>query len=137
MIRGKRIITLEDFNRLVDLIGPVGIKQKNALHTDQLFKVLQDAEQVNQHEIDKDIITMNSKALLRSLSNGRQAELTLTYPLDADPIKSRISVLSHIGIALIGSKSGDVVTWKTPLGWGQFCVEEILYQPEAAKEFQL
>ncbi|MEP2669213.1 MAG: GreA/GreB family elongation factor [Cyclobacteriaceae bacterium] len=137
MIRGKRIVTVEDYNRLMDLIGPVVIKRKNSLHTDRLFKVLQEAEQVNQHEIGKDILTMNSKTLLRSLSNGRQAELTLTYPIDTDPIKSRISVLSDIGIALLGSKTGDVVTWQTPVGWGQFCVEEILYQPEAAKEFQL
>jgi len=137
MIRGKRIVTEEDYGRLMDLIGPVGAVQKNALHTDQLMKVLKEAERVNQHEIRKDIVTMNSRALLRSLSNGRKAELTLTYPIDADPIKSRISVLSNIGIALLGSNSGDIVTWKTPLGWGQFCVDEILYQPEAAKEFQL
>ena len=92
---------------------------------------------VDQQEIGRNVVTMNSKTLLKSLTNGRQAELTLTYPTEANPINSRISVLSNIGVALLGIKVGETVTWQTPVGRGEFCVEEVLYQPEAAKEFQL
>lgn len=133
----KRIVTITDYNRLMDVVGPVEGRREVPLHIRQLLKVLQEAELVDQHAIKKDIVTMNSRTLLKSLSNGRQAELTLTYPSDANPINSRISILSHIGVSLLGSKEGEIVTWQTPAGWGQFCVEEVVYQPEAAKEFQL
>lgn len=137
MISRKKIITQEDYQRLIDLVGPTGARRNVSLHIQQLMKVLHESEQVMQHEIAANVITMNSKTLLRSLSNGRQAELTLTYPADANPVKSKISILSDIGVSLLGSREGDVVTWQTPAGWGQFCVIEVLYQPEAAKEFQL
>lgn len=126
-----------DYNRLLTVVGPIGRTRKVWPPVDQLMKLLQEAELVDQHEISSNVITMNSRTLLKSLSNGRQAELTLTYPVDANPVQSKISVLSSIGASLLGSKEGEIVTWQTPLGWGQFCVEKVLYQPEAAKEFQL
>ncbi|MFZ1806429.1 MAG: GreA/GreB family elongation factor [Cyclobacteriaceae bacterium] len=137
MIARKRIVTIEDYNRLMDILGPAEGKHEVQPHVEQLLKLLRSAELVDQHEIGKNIITMNSKTLLKSLINGRQAELSLTYPTDAFPIHSRISVLSNIGVSLLGSRVGEIVTWQTPVGWGEFCVEDVLYQPEAAKEYQL
>jgi len=137
MITKKRIVTIEDYNRLMDIIGPVEGKKEIAQHVEQLLKLLRSAELVDQQEINRNVITMNSTALLKSHSNGREAQLTLTYPTDARPINSKISVLSNIGIALLGSKEGEIVTWPTPAGWGEFCIEGVVYQPEAAKEFQL
>jgi regulator of nucleoside diphosphate kinase len=44
-------------------------------------------------------------------------------------------VLSPIGIALIGSKAGEVVECQAPLGMVRLRVEEVLFQPEAAGYF--
>ncbi|HNP08001.1 MAG TPA: GreA/GreB family elongation factor [Cyclobacteriaceae bacterium] len=137
MIEQKRIVTIEDYNRLMDILGPAETKREVPPHVEQILKLLRGAELVDQQEIGRNVVTMNSKTLLKSLTNGRQAELTLTYPTEANPINSRISVLSNIGVALLGIKVGETVTWQTPVGRGEFCVEEVLYQPEAAKEFQL
>lgn len=126
-----------DYNRLMHLIEPVRVKREMPLYVEQLLSKLQEAELVDQQEVGKNVITMNTKTLLKNLSNGRQAEVTLTYPKDANHLNSKISVFSDIGVSLLGSKKGEIVTWQTPVGRGQFCVEEVLYQPEAAKEFQL
>ncbi len=138
MITGrKKIITLMDYNRLMHLIEPLRVKREMPLYVEQLLARLQQADLVDQQEVSQNIITMNSKILLKNLSNGREAKITLTYPKDANHLNSRISVFSDIGVSLIGSKKGEIVTWKTPVGQGQFCVEDVLYQPEASKEFQL
>lgn len=121
----------------MDILGPAETKREVPPHVEQILKLLRGAELVDQQEIGRNVVTMNSKTLLKSLTNGRQAELTLTYPTEANPINSKISVLSNIGVALLGSKVGQTVTWQTPAGQGEFCVDEVLYQPEAAKEFQL
>lgn len=133
----KRIVTLEDYNRLMQLIEPLRVKREMPLHVEHLLARLGNAELVDQQEVGKNIITMNTKMLLKNLSNGREAQITLAYPKEANHLNSRISIFSDIGVSLLGSKRGEVVTWQTPVGQGQFCVEEVLYQPEAAKEFQL
>ncbi|GAB1444989.1 MAG: GreA/GreB family elongation factor [Cyclobacteriaceae bacterium] len=133
----KRIVTLIDYNRLMQLIEPLRVKREMPIYMEKLLAKLQGAELVDQQEVSKNIITMNSKILLKNLINGRVAEITLTYPKDSNPMNSRISVLSDIGVSLLGNKKGEIVTWQTPVGQGEFCVEEVLYQPEASKEFQL
>jgi regulator of nucleoside diphosphate kinase len=42
--------------------------------------------------------------------------VTLAYPQNADPAQGRISVLSPIGLALIGGKRGSVVMSAIPNG---------------------
>jgi len=59
------------------------------------------------------------------------------YPSFANPAKNRISILAPIGMALLGYQTGDVVEWKVPAGMRRLKIEEVLYQPEAAGEYDL
>lgn len=103
----------------------------------RLVRMLKIAQLIPSDVISKHIVTMNSRLLLRNLANNRQTEVQLTYPKNEDRLKTRVSIFSDIGVELLGCQKGEVVSWQTPLGWGQFRVEEILYQPEAAREYQL
>lgn len=90
-----------------------------------------------QENISSKIITMNSRVLLRELSTGREKEISIAYPHDANGKEGRISVLSDAGAALLGRQEGDVVMWKTPIGVGEFEVAKVTFQPEAAGDYYL
>jgi regulator of nucleoside diphosphate kinase len=80
---------------------------------------------------------MNSRVKLKELNNRTEGEITITYPDDAEPRERRVSVFSEIGLALLGRKENDVVSWRIPNGVGQFEVQKVTYQPEASGHFYL
>jgi regulator of nucleoside diphosphate kinase len=79
---------------------------------------------------------MNSSFRLRDLETGEEVVYTLVFPAKADSSSGKISVLAPIGTAVLGYRVGDVVEWQVPAGMKKFKVEAILYQPEAAFDFQ-
>lgn len=95
------------------------------------------AKMLSQENIDDSIITMNSRILLKEVLTGREAEVTITYPQDADNSERKISVFSAIGVALLGRQAGDIVSWKVPNGTGRFEVVKVIYQPEAVGDYYL
>jgi regulator of nucleoside diphosphate kinase len=88
-------------------------------------------------EIPADVITMNSIARVRDLKSQKEGVYNLVFPSDSKPLEGRVSVLSSLGIALFGSRIGDVVEWDTPKARGSLEVVEIIYQPEAARHWTL
>jgi regulator of nucleoside diphosphate kinase len=95
------------------------------------------AQVVTSLKIPHDIITMNSKVLLKDLDSGEEMIYTLVYPADADLMENKISVLAPVGPASLGFRKGDMVNWKVPGGLVRLKVEKILYQPEAAGDYDL
>lgn len=87
--------------------------------------------------VDADTVTMNSKVCLRDLDSGTSQVVTLAYEADADPFGEKLSVLTGLGASLLGSRVGDVVELQTRRGRRRLRVERILFQPEAAGEFEL
>ena len=95
------------------------------------------ARMLAQDRISPKVITMNSRVLLKEISKDRQAQVTITYPQDADPREGQISVLSPVGLALLGRQVGDSVSWEVPSGIGNFEIFKIIYQPEAMGHYHL
>jgi regulator of nucleoside diphosphate kinase len=133
----KIVITVNDYQRLTGLMEFDSYKTKMPETIAGLYKQLAGAKMLPQESIAGNIITMNSRVLLKDVSTGREVELTITYPQDANNRERRISVFSSIGIALIGRKVGDVVSWKVPAGNGQFEILKVIYQPEAVGDYSL
>ena len=46
-------------------------------------------------------------------------------------------MLAPIGTALLGPRTGPLIDWKVPRGRERLRIEEILYQPEAARKAAL
>lgn len=88
-------------------------------------------------EIPDDVITMNSKVSLRNLDSGEEMIFTLVYPADADLDNDKISVLAPIGTAMLGYREQDILDWNVPSGTVRLKVEKILFQPEAAGNYEL
>jgi len=48
-----------------------------------------------------------------------------------------MSILAPIGTAILGYKLGDTIEWLAPSGLRRLRVDDILYQPEAAGDYEL
>jgi regulator of nucleoside diphosphate kinase len=131
-------VTNSDRYRLLDLTpGMKGVSPMDDSNVEELRKEIARARIVTEEKIQGNIITMNSKFLVRLLDSGKVRLYTLVFPKDADFAKGKISVLSPLGTALIGYQEGDVVEWVAPAGTKKLKVEKVLYQPEAAGHYYL
>ena len=60
------------------------------------------------------IVCMNSEVEFRKEPWGPIHKVTLVYPGDADISEGKISVLTPVGTALIGLRTGQSITWELP-----------------------
>ncbi|TYT73581.1 nucleoside diphosphate kinase regulator [Desulfobotulus mexicanus] len=138
MVQDRRIyITEKDLERLERLVEATDKRGKLGEHLERLMDELDRCEIVEPQNVPADAITMNSKVLLKDLATEKEAEWTLVFPGKADIAQNRISILAPAGIAMIGLRVGDVVTWPTQDGEKRLKVEALLYQPEAAGDYHL
>ena len=137
LMERKMFVTINDYQRLIGLIEFSSVKSRNPEIVDRLLRDLKMAKMLPQENISSKIITMNSRVLLQELSTGREKEISIAYPHDANGKEGRISVLSDAGAALLGRQEGDVVMWRTPIGVGEFKIAKVTFQPEAAGDYYL
>lgn len=106
--------------------------------TAELEALLDEAAIVPSVAIDPQVVTMNSTVVLEEVASARRMTVTLVYPNDSDPERSRVSVLSPVGRALIGARVGEVVNVAIPGNPArELRLTELQYQPEAAGRFDL
>jgi regulator of nucleoside diphosphate kinase len=136
-MKDRILITTNDYKRLTGLIEFASLKETMPEIVTRLSNKFKTARMLAHDSILGSVITMNSRVLLKEISQGRQAEVTITYPQDADGAQGKISVFSPIGTALLGLQVGDQVSWKIPTGIGHFEIVKIIYQPEAVGHYHL
>ncbi len=138
MSRRKIHITEFDRSRLQELIA---VAKDFSGHNRQdlvgLAIELADAHVVASENVPADVVTMNSKVLLRDVDTSEEMTYTLVFPKDANIDSGAISILAPVGTAILGYAKGDIVEWPVPSGKCRIQIEEILYQPEAAGDFHL
>lgn len=123
---------LEELIAVADEFGGRDRKDLTAL-ADELGR----AEVVASRHVPSDVVTMNSKVVLRDLDSGQTMTWVLVFPKDADVDAGRISVLAPVGTSILGYARGDIVEWPVPAGVRRIRIEDVLYQPEAAGDFHL
>ena len=131
-------ITESDYQRLSGLIETT--RERNGIDKEYLNKLeveLERAEIVDPRAIPANVITMRSKVRLKDLVSGETNIYSLVFPTEADFTQGKISILAPIGTAILGYKRGDTIEWPVPSGLRRLKVDEILYQPEAAGNFEL
>ena len=132
------IITKQDYNRINRSLTEA--KARNSIKKEEAEKLaaeLKSAKIVDQAEIDKDVVTMNSIVKIHFQNNKTNMEFQLVYPADADLKQKKISIFSAVASALIGYKVGDEIDWLIPSGMTKIVIDEVIYQPEAAGDFDL
>lgn len=121
--------------RLVDAHRPYAYANRKAL--DALDGELSRGQVVPPGAVPANVVTMNSKVRIRDLGTDREETFTVVFPGTADPTMGRTSVLSPVGMAVLGRRAGDVVEgplrqWMRPAR-----IEEVVSQPEREGKFDL
>jgi regulator of nucleoside diphosphate kinase len=127
-IHGERTLTELDVVRLEKLTGHAPPAALAAL--------LDGADVLPSREMPADIVTMNSQVEVEDPATQQRQKITLCYPGDAQPGAGFVSVLSPVGIGLLGVKSGALARWDMPGGaQGETRVVAVLFQPEASGDY--
>ena len=136
----ERMLTELDHARIRTLIprGPRASAAARDAAADPVDELLDAADLVPSREVPPDVVTMYSRVLVADPATSERRTLTPCYPADTDPAEGFVSVLSPVGMALLGLRVGAVAHWRTPGGEaGSAEVVSILFQPEANGDYKL
>jgi len=118
----RRLQSLIDGSKLVDM--------RDAGSVDWSERHLDEAEVTSAGHIGPDVVTMNSQVLVTDLDSGETFDFQVVFPRAADAAAGKISVLAPLGMAVLGRKVGQQITWQVPIGIRRLQVDDVLYQPE-------
>ena len=138
MKRKDIYITQYDLERLLKVLRELPEKKHvTGFSVQELEDELNRGIVVSPKEVPENVITMNSRVLMRDVESGNDMTLWLVFPDKVDAVKNPVSILSPLGTAMIGYKVGDVFEWESPSGAKKIEVLDILYQPERVGNFVL
>lgn len=126
----KIMVTAYDYLRLRGLGNLETVANGKNYLKKKLAATLDDADIVSPWEIPSDVVTMNSKVQLKDWRTQERLVLSLVFPFDADNKRNQLSILTPLGVSLLGRKTGQQIETRIE-------VEQLLYQPEAAGHFHL
>ena len=131
-------ITKFDMDHLLELIDGVrSTPRHNKANIDLLEKELYNGTVVDSEDVPADVITMNSRVSVTDIESGEQMTYTLVFPSEANIAENKLSILVPLGMALIGYRKGDIIEWPVPSGVRKIKVNDVIYQPEAAGNYNL
>lgn len=79
---------------------------------DKLFEELSRARIVQSAKLPANVVTIGNTVTYRDETTGAERSVTLVYPQDADISKNRVSVVTPIGVALLGLTEGASFSWE-------------------------
>ena len=125
------LVTEPDMLKLAQLLD--GQRRWPALeeeHRGGLGHVLASAQVVRDDEVPRDVITLNSTVRATDLEAGSDHTHALVMPVHASDGAGAVSVLSPLGVALLGRREGHEIEYRVPGSKRRLTVQQLLYQPE-------
>ena len=105
------LVSARDAEALASVVGDRRRSDRfEADAADALAEVLINARMVPHDRLPADRVAMGSSVTYCEEPSGERRTVTLVHPSDAEPSEGRISVLSPVGRALLGRKSGSVMS---------------------------
>lgn len=136
--RNQFIISAVDYARLEPIIRDAVASRSNARQLLCALKSKIDQARILEPcDMPGDVVTMNSLVRVRDLETEEVEAYTLVYPTFADITKNFLSILTPVGIALLGHRQGDTVDGVALLGPARLRVEQVEFQPESAGQFDV
>jgi regulator of nucleoside diphosphate kinase len=132
------IVNRLDYGRIKKYIEQARqLRSINAAESEKLLTELENAQIMDPQDIPSDVVTMNSIVKVSFLNNNKEVQFQIVYPDQAKFKEQKISIFSPIATALIGYQVGDEIEWVVPGGLTKLRIDQIIYQPEAAGDYQL
>ena len=134
----ERTLTDLDHVRLLNLVRRDKRDGRSAPQSPSIEHLLDECAIVASRQVSPDVVTMYSQVVLRDLETEQRSKLALCYPPDAEPTAGFVSVLSPVGLSLLGLTVGSVARWSTPGGDEKAAeILAILFQPEASGDYSI
>jgi regulator of nucleoside diphosphate kinase len=95
-----------------------------------LYSELVRADIVDDPDQEGDFVRMGSTLEYETASGDRRV-VTLVFPQNEDYAAGRISILTPVGVALIGLRAGDSMDWRRPDGAVQRLKVTRIFRPGA------
>ena len=102
-----------DQSHLADLESLAeGAMARSPQVADKLLEELGRARIVATAKLPANVVTIGNSVTYRDVTAGSERTVTLVYPKDADISKSRVSVVTPTGVALLGLTEGATFSWQ-------------------------
>lgn len=99
---------------------------------DGLMPELRRARIIPWEDVPTDLVTINSRVELRDIHTGQLQTCRLVCGPEVDDVEQAVSVLSPMGVALLGRRVGDCIGWWADGAFQMAQIDRILYQAETA-----
>jgi len=110
------LLRADDAARLERLLDASG-RLRDAVTIAALREELDRADIVDAASMPADVAAVGSRVRFVDEETKQEQETVLTWPVDADPVQGRISILAPIGSALLGLRIGQSIEWPMPNGY--------------------
>lgn len=102
---------------LYDLIKDHLRRKKVTIEEEKLLLAeLKGASQVLRKDLPEDIVSVNRKVTYKDHVNNEEKTVVFVGPQKVKTSKSKISILSDEGIAMVGYKVGKLIEWPSKKG---------------------
>ena len=90
-----------------------GALRRSPALAERLLSEIARARVVDTARLPRDVVALGNEVTYRDETTGREQTVVLVLPQHADIAKGRASILTPIGIALIGLREGSSFSWET------------------------
>ncbi|MES3016369.1 MAG: GreA/GreB family elongation factor [Bacteroidota bacterium] len=97
----------------------------SAFNRKKLEKELQDAKIFVSTDIPADVVAVNRNVRVLDIETDEVLAFDLVPPAEAKIIENKVSVLSPVGVALVGYREGNNVEWDMPEGLKTFKIQKV------------
>ncbi len=100
-----------------------------AFNRNKLERELKYARVVTNESIPENVVAINRNVSLVDIETGEDIAFDLVAPADAKMKNNKVSVLSPVGVAIVGYREGDAVQWDMPEGFKTYRIEKVQLTP--------
>ncbi|WP_417808653.1 nucleoside diphosphate kinase regulator [Thioclava sp.] len=111
MRKPKIVINADDLGHIEALAE--GAMQRNPTLAERLLDELGRARIVPSAKMPKTVVGIGNTVTYRDETTGKESRVILVYPENADIARHRISLMTPIGVALLGLSEGASFYWDT------------------------
>ena len=124
--KNKLVLLKNDYDTLLsyskDTRNYRSFDQRNVV---ELLDELKKGEVIDHKDFPSDAVRINSQVKIEDRATKRILNLMLVLPDKADMSTGKVSVMAPIGVALLGYRKGQEVTWEVPAGKKHFRIVEV------------
>ena len=97
---------------IYDLIKDHIRRKKATVEEEEALKIqLKKSKQVTRKNLPMNVVTVDAKVIVKNTVTNEEELYTFVAPDKAKRRNNTVSILSTMGLALVGCKVGDVINW--------------------------